>query len=57
MNGLGDMGAAAVGLALRVNQCLTELNISSNRISQSGAMDIAKGLMVNDVLSILKVGI
>ena len=55
MNGLADAGAKWLGLALKQNQCLTELNVSGNRISRDGAAHIARGIETNEVLATLRV--
>jgi len=55
MNGLSLDGSVILGKAIAHNRTLRELNISSNRIPIQGAMDIAKGLYVNDTLMVLRV--
>ena len=55
MNGFGFEGARAIGHALKHNQSLEELDLSANRITSPGAIEIAKGLKVNDVLKVIKV--
>lgn len=57
MNGMGEEGAKALGHALTHNQCLLELNISQNRISEQGALHISRGLLINDVLETLRVSL
>jgi len=55
MNGFSDVGAEALGRALKHNRTLMELDVSHNRISEIGAGHIALGLQTNDVLKCLKV--
>ena len=55
-NGFADDGAKAVGEALAANNTLTELDISSNRISVVGAKWLAKGLEQNSTLQVFRVG-
>lgn len=57
MNGMGNEGAKVMGHALAHNQCLLELNMSSNRITKDGAYHMSRGLMVNDVLETLRVSL
>lgn len=54
-NGFSDMGAAALGEMLASNTELTELDISSNRISLEGTEHLAKGIKKNTTLRCLKV--
>ena len=56
MNGFSEMGAEALGRALKHNRGLTELDVSHNRINETGAGHIALGLQTNDVLKELRVG-
>lgn len=55
MNGFSEMGAEALGRALKHNRGLTELDVSHNRIADHGAGHIGLGLQTNDVLKVLKV--
>lgn len=55
MNGFAKEGSKALGVALKVNQCLEELDISQNRISPDGALEIARALQTNSDLKIVKV--
>ena len=55
MNGFGYDGAMAMGHALKHNQSLASLDLSCNRIPPYGAIEIAKGLKVNENLTHLKV--
>ena len=54
-NGLGMEGAAATSACLKNNSILTELDISSNRITQEAAAIIGKGLEANETLKIFRV--
>lgn len=54
-NGLGQEGGAAVADALMVNQALTELDLTGNRLSLDTAKRMAKVLAGNDTIKILKV--
>ena len=47
MNGTGDSGAAAISEALKVNTCLTVLNLIWNKIRDSGAAALSEVLKVN----------
>ena len=47
----------AISNCLRNNSILTELDISSNRISPEGAAVIGKGLEMNETLRIFRVSI
>ena len=42
-NGFGLEGAIALGEALKVNNVLEEIDVSSNRINTEGAVCLAKG--------------
>jgi Ran GTPase-activating protein (RanGAP) involved in mRNA processing and transport len=53
-NGLGDRGAGAIGGALRENEALQFLDISSNRIELEGARSVADGLRENKTLRSLQ---
>lgn len=55
MNGFGLDGARAMGHALKHNQSLEDLDLSANRIPSEGAVEIAKGLKVNEILQIIRV--
>lgn len=55
MAGLGKAGAEAMGLALKQNRTLLELDISYNRIPVEAAAAIAAGVKENDTLKTLKV--
>ncbi|XP_028312717.1 leucine-rich repeat-containing protein 74B [Gouania willdenowi] len=55
-NGFGKEGAAALGLVLKENNILEDLNVSNNRIPPEGAIYLATGLKVNKTLKSLNVG-
>ena len=55
MNGLGQEGALAIGKALKNNRTLIQLDLSYNRITETGAGHVALGLQTNDTLQGLKV--
>ena len=44
---IGDVGAIAMGNALKTNSTLTDLNIGANGIRAQGAVSLAAGLRVN----------
>ena len=55
-NGFSEPGGIALADALIVNTNLKEIDISSNRLTYSVAVKLAKALATNEVLEILKVG-
>lgn len=54
-NGFEDEGASAMGKALGQNGVLQELDISCNRLSPQGFLEILKVLSKNDTLETLRV--
>jgi len=46
-NDIGDSGAQALAEALKINKCLTALDLRCNRIECTGAMALAAALPVN----------
>lgn len=55
MNGLSETGAKALAGLLRVNSTIEELDVTSNRINDKGAVELGKGLTANASLRHLKV--
>lgn len=55
-NGFGPEGGAAIADALMTNNSLQEIDISGNRLSADVAIKVAKAIMSNDNIRILKVG-
>jgi len=53
-NGIGDVGARAVGGALKENSVLQFLDVSSNRIEFEGAKSLAEGIKENQTLRSLQ---
>ena len=49
-NNIGDVGAAAIGEALKVNAVLNFLSLQGNSIGDVGAAAIGEALKVNAVL-------
>lgn len=54
-NGLSQEGAKAFFKTIKENEVLEELDLSNNRIATEGVVYIAKALMTNQTLRILKV--
>lgn len=54
-NGLGQDGAKAFFKTIKENEVLEELDLSNNRIATEGAVYIAKALMTNQTLKVIKV--
>lgn len=54
-NGLGEEGGLAMAEALCHNSVLRELDLTGNRISEGCISNIAKALLVNESLQILRV--
>ncbi len=54
-NGLSNAGAAALAEALHINDILSDLDITCNRIFDKGAVVIGKALTVNESLRFLRV--
>jgi hypothetical protein len=52
---LGEVGAAAIADALRVNTTLTELNLRGNDVGEEGAKALADALKVNTTLTELDI--
>ena len=55
MNGLGEVGAKAVGDLLKVNGTIEDLDLTSSRINDRGVIALTNGLIVNNTLKHLKV--
>ena len=54
-NGFAADSCKILGVSLKNNSYLKELDISSNRVDAESVGHLLKGLQVNDTLSILKV--
>ena len=54
-NGLGDAGCEAAATALIHNRTLLELDLSGNRIMNTGFLILARSLSQNESLQVLRV--
>lgn len=54
-NGLGEKGGLALADSLLVNSTLTDLDISTNRLTNNVAAKFAKVIVASEALEVLKV--
>lgn len=54
-NGLGDEGCGAAAVAISSNSSLLELDMSGNRITNTGLLAFASQIKTNETLQVLKV--